>query len=102
MSDESVKVPEWIAQSIAEVQRPTEAIPTRYPYTYAYDFVRGHAETFGLYGLPSRAEVARWLRLRLGVDDDSPLLDAVVRRLADAYLAEHNEVLPDSPRRTDR
>jgi hypothetical protein len=95
-------LPAWIIDAIASVQRasvqrPTPASPARYPYTYAYDFVRQHHPAFGFPDMPSRADVATWLRSRLRAhSEDAPVLAAAVRALADAYLSEHNEVLPEA------
>lgn len=60
--------------------------PTRYPYTYAYDYMRSHAEQFGLPNNLSRAECAGIVR--------GEHKEAVVRLLADAYLREHHIEAP--------
>lgn len=57
-------------------------IPTRYPYTYAYDYIRSHNEEFGVPLATSRADCA-------GLFKDGPAKEEVVRLLADAYLREH-------------
>lgn len=87
------QIPSWVTNYIDLILQPKLGIATRYPYTYAYDFIRSHAEVFGLEGTPSRADVGQWLYDALGVDDSSPLHRAVCEALADAYLKEHNEVV---------
>ncbi|WP_443172672.1 hypothetical protein [Nonomuraea sp. KM90] len=86
-------LPAWIIDAIASVQQPTPASPERYPYTYAYDFVREHHPAFGFPDMPSRADVARWLRSRLQAhSEDAPVLAAAARpcrRLPDRAQRDH-------------
>lgn len=60
-------------------------IPSRYPYTYAYDYLKIHALEFGLSDQPfvtlSRSDCAALFH---GNDDK----DAICTLLADAYLRE--------------
>lgn len=66
-------------------------IEGRYPYTYAYDYVRSHQRQFGIPGeMRSRADVSAMYR-------DSPDKEAIVRLLADAYCREHNIWNPHNP-----
>jgi hypothetical protein len=92
-------IPNWVESGIAVATRPTEPNPvieSRYPHTYAYDYVRSHPEAFDLpTDLLSRAGVAGWLRDRLDDDSRSPEHVKVVRALADAYIRENNLVWRD-------
>ena len=67
--------------------------PTRYPYTYAYDFLRFHAAEFGIPAdvAGSRSAVSRWLRdyVESPHDKDTDAHELLVRQFADAYLSEH-------------
>lgn len=76
-----------VADKIVEIETrlapSSPFIPTRYPYTYAYDYVRTHLRDFGLKDMASRADVAGLLR-------DHPSKELIVRILADAYLRENN------------
>ncbi len=85
--------PAWVTNGIEASLQPGEASSTRYPYTYAYDFLRSHADVFGIPEnlTDSRAAVGRWLRESLG--NDSALLLCAVCSLADAYLTYHLLVL---------
>ena len=92
-----MNVPGWITRIIEDIQAPTMGIPTRYPYTYAYDFLRSHADMFEIdasWDVCSRSSMALWLHEQLGTKDDSdPLHRAVCEALANAYLIEHRQVL---------
>lgn len=66
-------------------------IPSRYPFTYAYDFVRSH--TPQMYG---RGEVAGLLRQFMHGDDEART--RVCFELADAYIREHGIVVTDEDR----
>lgn len=76
---------EDFAKTIAHIESiPTvreRFVPTRYPYTYAYDYLKTHADEFGLPRWMCRADYAAILR---GNDDK----DAICTMLADAYLRE--------------
>jgi hypothetical protein len=101
-------VPPWVGAAIDRAMRvndPQWVIPNRYPFTYAYDFVRNHSEAFRradtpganlLPLFPSRGDVASWMRI---VADDlgsrSPVNVAICRALADAYITEHGYVWAD-------
>lgn len=75
--------------------------PTRYPYTYAADFLRSHAgivpdEIAGASWrqFPSRGEASRMRRKwasELGMGDED-----LARKFADAYLREHHINKPGS------
>jgi hypothetical protein len=65
-------------------------IPGRYPYTYAYDFLRAHPADFGVTdqrSLMSRAEAAGWLECQ--VSSETERIE-ICLRLADAYIRENN------------
>jgi len=97
MASTTTGIPDWVTRGITETLKPRAAIPGRYPYTYAYDFLRSNASVFGIPEGLSRAEAARLLRDRLGAPDDGspdPEVEQVCKALADAYLRENNEILP--------
>src|SRR5690606_20865760 len=70
--------------------------PGRYPYTYAYDYMRSHADEFDL--RPPKGE--QWLSRGdcAAAFRDNPDKDAICVLLADAYLREHNIVMPQMGR----
>lgn len=71
-----------IISSVERDQRVERFIPSRYPYTYAYDYLREHAQYFGLpHGL-SRSDCAARLR-------GNPHQGAILMLLANAYLRQH-------------
>lgn len=69
--------------------KPPAFIPARFPYTYAYDYMRNHWSDFKLYGKfhidadLSRSECAARLR-------GNPDKEIIVEACAMEYLAEHN------------
>lgn len=96
-------IDEWVIEGIekAKNERPLEnkkVIRTRYPYTYAYDFVRSHPGAFGLDGAKShsRADVARIVTEKVGGDGIRTYSEAkaleVCIQLADAYIEEQGLV----------
>lgn len=68
-------------------------IPTRFPFTYAYDFLRANPDAFGipveLTG--SRGRIAGFIREHTA-DDDERL--KVIQAAAEAYLIHNRVVLP--------
>lgn len=80
-----------VANRIDEIeQTPPPGVtfsPSRWPYLYAYDYMRSHSAEFGLPAFLSRADCAGLVR--------SEHKEAVVRLLADAYLKEHHIAAPD-------
>jgi hypothetical protein len=58
-------------------------ITGRYPYTYAYDYMRQHHTDFGVPPYASRMDCAERLR-------SNPDREAIVVILADAYLRENS------------
>lgn len=102
-------IPAWVAEGIdvATAASPGERFSaTRWPFTYAYDFVRQHPEAFGVTSdkileveegeshFLSRGGCSQVLRDRLGVDSSDPLYVAVCERLAGAYCAANGVVVP--------
>lgn len=91
----------WFSAMVRHIEekraKPRSVSSPRYPFTYAYDFVKLHADEFGLpqehHG--SRIGVAKWLRHQLGVGSEHDLYKMVCYTLADAYLREYNIVLAD-------
>lgn len=76
------QVEQGIEAAFTETSR--SFIKSRYPYTYAYDFMRGHPKAFGLTDEAlSRGQCAGILR-------GNPDKEEICRMLADAYLAENN------------
>ena len=67
--------------------------PGRYPFTYAYDYVRSHAGAFGITapGLLSRAEVSKYI-VRDTDDPAHRVRTCIV--LAHAYMREHHIKAP--------
>lgn len=65
-----------------ETPRFNKLIPGRYPYTYAYDYMRSHAREFGV-DAASRADCA-------GLLSKNPDKDLILYLLADAFIREHN------------
>jgi hypothetical protein len=64
--------------------------PTRYPYTYAYDYLRSHQVEFGVTGqrdLMSRGETSAWLNGQVSSPEEKI---SVCYQLADAYIRENN------------
>lgn len=105
MSDQ---IPEWVDAAIAktrEVDPPRHVIPSRYPFTYAYDYVRSHRDEFATaagkpFGdmLPngaSRSEVAGWFAIVFHGNSRDPLNVAAARRIADAAIEDEGLVWPD-------
>lgn len=91
------KIEELYQMAFKAIQQRAEAfIPTRYPYTYAYDFVRSHHDIVPPEILKdsngSRSEtsavVERWAN-SLGLDEND-----VCKVFADAYMAEYNISFP--------
>lgn len=97
-----ISMPEWVTQGILNVEKERNepvvlVIPTRYPFTYAYDYIRSHAAAFDLTpregeACLSRMDITRVLRKRLGVGSDHPYYRAVCAYLADEYIREHQLV----------
>lgn len=91
-------VPVWVTDTIAAIevdQAGPAFIATRWPFTYAYDYVRSHTAEFGITGkMLARSEVPPVLRLRLGVSSPHPLYQRVCERLAQAYCREHRIQVP--------
>jgi len=86
-----------IAQIEGRPSNPERYIPTRYPFTYGWDYVRCHSSDFGWDTMPSRSEVSGWVRRQLlGVDDDATdeRVQEVAETLADAYLRENGICAP--------
>jgi hypothetical protein len=86
--------PAWVHDGIERVeqnQSRNTAIPGRYPATYAYDYLKTHADVFGSPATMSRADTATWLREQFGIahDEHPPILRNTLKVLADAYLREH-------------
>lgn len=80
----------WSNVIAAIEARKSQAVPFiegRYPYTYAYDYLRSHAADFGLHHYISRSECAGMLR-------NNPDKEAVCIMLAEAYLREHDITKP--------
>lgn len=78
--------------AIERVISGSKFIAGRYPYTYAYDYVRSHwvvfKEVLGLPGpMPSRSEMSAHLQVFC---PDPRLAQEMITRLADAYLREHH------------
>ena len=65
-------------------------VESRYPYTYACEYVRAHKEALGCMGWPNGpmnlSEASNWLDYHT-TDENA---NAVNHRLADAYLRENN------------
>ena len=88
-----------------EVQRTTAAIldrlrdsgepfiPTRYPFTYAYDFARNHADDFDFPHYLSRAETSAWVTHYADITGQDR--GDVVVALADGYIAQWNVKVTD-------
>lgn len=107
----AVTVPEWVDAAITkarevEADPPRYVIPNRYPFTYAYDFVRSHRDEFADAAgkpfatmgrnTPSRSDVAGWFTKALGGGNSrDPLNVAVARRIADAAIEDEGLVWPD-------
>lgn len=85
--------PQSVSNAIAAVEaKPSWAerfSPTRYPYTYAYDYLRAHAEYFGLPSNMSREQCS-------GLLYSNPDKEAICRLLADAYLREWGIKKPET------
>lgn len=89
---------EVVAEILARRPEREQAIPSRYPFTYAYDFLRTHA---AIYGLPigmSRGEagvaITRFCE-NMGLDRGE-----IVAQLADAYLIVNDVEMPLAERKT--
>jgi len=93
MSASATDVATRITEKIQEIEsRPNQSvtfIPSRYPYTYAYDYLRDHAYDFGLGATASRADSSAWLRAQLDQDTTEDAHNMIVESLALAYLREH-------------
>jgi hypothetical protein len=76
-----------VIDSLEQSQKISGFIPARYPYTYAYDYVRSHPQAFGLAGLLSRADTSQWLDSRVGSENEKV---AVCQLLAEALLREEH------------
>lgn len=95
---------EPISDILGRLERHPEELSTasvsRFPYTYAYDFIRSNAQEFRLPPelVGSRAGVAGWYNDTYGDDDlDDDSFQGLVD-LADAYMREHRLWLPESER----
>ena len=82
-----------------EIKRPigTQFTPSRYPFTYAYDYARSHADSLwpDLDGGLSRTETAGRLRCETGVTSSETgprrvAHDSMLCLLADRYLDEND------------
>lgn len=107
----------WVNICIQKAEEPKVRVPvtpTRYPYTYAYDFLRGHAAVFGMPAefVGSRSQTSAWLQEQIGGRAKSrewlaenALEGADYRhylvccKLADAYIREWDLVWEDDPTR---
>lgn len=103
-------VPDWVVAGIAAVQdipNPRETvIPGRFPFTYAYDYLRSHAEIFGVPAdvAGSRAAVSGWVNERLGqsATSESPEKIRVCVVLAWEYMQLHAlRITPEAMARFD-
>jgi hypothetical protein len=92
-------LPEWVTAGLEAVEADEEArqvIPGRFPFTYAYDFLRSHPAAFGAPEAMSRADVSGWLGERLSAEQQ---LDVCIA-LAYAYIwAEGLVVTPEASAR---
>ena len=90
---------DWVTDGITAVneqERPRQkVIPSRYPFTYAYDYIRSHPEFIAqaphqaLSAPRSRGEAATWLRAQTGTGGSTdPRYVAVCRLIADAAIAD--------------
>lgn len=70
-------------------------IPTRYPYTYAYDYMRSHVHDFDLPDGISRGECSMVLTGWCAITGEDK--ETSVVRLANAYMQEFN-IDPAEPR----
>lgn len=71
-------------QAIETAQPPVvQFTPGRYPYTYAYDYMREHWFEFGIQNGMSRGDCAAYFR-------DNPDKDAICVLLADAHMRKYN------------
>lgn len=97
---EAAGLPAWLTgglRAIEDVPRE-QAILTRVPFTYAYDYLRGHTASFDIPAEMSRAEMSGWLGDRL---DEAGLRDHrryVCGILALAYIEQHNLHVSDEVR----
>lgn len=85
---------EWVKAGICSVtarQPAREVIESRYPYTYAWDFLRSHAAEFGLSDVDSRADASSAVR-RLARDEHEYHRVAII--LAEAYIKKHGLMMP--------
>jgi hypothetical protein len=75
-----------VVKKIAEIEKKPHAVgafnPSRYPYTYAYDYLRVHAKEFGLPPGMSRSGCSRLFRSESDVVD--PDKEAICISLANA------------------
>jgi hypothetical protein len=85
-----------VEATITEIEgrskNPERYTPSRYPYTYGWDYVRVHSSDFGWYSSPSRADVSGWVRRQVQTDDAAATderVQEVAKVLADAYLREN-------------
>lgn len=88
--------------AVAQIKSPCreQFSPSRWPYTYAYDFMRQHGEEFGVgASLISRSEAAG--RLKAMCETTGEDYKAAVRELARAYCREHGIPVPDNPEPPD-
>ena len=107
------EITEGITAALAPLGETVYATESRYPFKYAYDFLRKHAAEFNA-TLPvddrlvdTRSDAVQWLVLTLDVADSR---DSRYRRaceaLADAYLTENgltrDPALMDSARAVER
>jgi hypothetical protein len=78
-------LPDWVTAGLEAVEADQEArqvIPGRFPFTYAYDFLRSHPAAFSAPEGMSRADVAGWPGGRLSAEQQ---LDVCIA-LAYAYI----------------
>lgn len=92
--------PEPIGTILARTEQPKTAILGRYPYTYAFDYIRAHAAEFQMPGglRTSHAEISDWYEKTYGDATTDDMAFQGVIDLADAYLRETNEHLAPEDR----
>lgn len=95
-SPKKVRLPATVAAALSALpEPPREAfIATRFPFTYAYDFLRSNPEAFGipLDITGSRGRIGGFIRDNTA-DDEQWL--RIVHAAAEAYLIHHQVRLPE-------
>lgn len=92
---------EMVKAAIEAIEAPRTACEfsaSRWPHTYAYDYVREHWRILRLLfggpeNWPSRSDASQSVAAFCGGDED--LRRQVVEELASAYLREHGIVRPE-------